>query len=146
MYLYRCKKTRDQTYAGDGVVVEGVEARSWHLFYHLSRFLNGNVVPSVPGENTDKNIVFKNNFVSLIEENNWGWSKYYTWELFQQLIGLYLHSGHILMPLLSFWLAVDVARSTRSLRKSNSFSDSMHCFLHSNTTQSFQLYMSLKHF
>lgn len=69
MYLYRCKKTRDHTYAGDGVVVEGVEARSWRLFYHLSRFLNGNVVPSVPGENKDKNIVFKNNFVSLIEEN-----------------------------------------------------------------------------
>lgn len=33
------------------------------------------------------------------------------------------------MPLLSFWAAVDVARSTSSLKKWKSFSDSMHCFL-----------------
>lgn len=38
------------------------------------------------------------------------------------------------MPLLSFWPAVDTACSTRSLRKSKSFSDSMHCFLHGNIT------------
>lgn len=41
----------------------------------------------------------------------------------------HLYNGHMLTSLLSFLLAMDVARSTGSLRKSNSFSDSMHCFL-----------------
>ena len=59
------KQKDDHTYAGDGVVVEGVEARSWRLFYHLSRFLYGNVELSLPGENADENIVFQNNFASL---------------------------------------------------------------------------------
>lgn len=49
-------------------------------------------------------------------------------------LSLYLYNGQILIPLLSFWPAVDTACSTRSLRKSNSFSDSMHCFLHGNIT------------
>lgn len=46
----------------------------------------------------------------------------------------HLYRGHTLRPLLSFLLTLDVARSTGSLRKSNSFSDSMHCFLNTITT------------
>lgn len=49
----------------------------------------------------------------------------------------HLYNGHTLPPLLSFLLATDVARSSGSLRKSNSFSDSMHCFLNSSTSAAF---------
>lgn len=46
----------------------------------------------------------------------------------------HLYNGHTLTTLLSFLLAMVAARFTGSLRKSNSFSDSMHCFLNSSIT------------